>query len=462
MARATGAAAQPAVRCGRHFPDASWRRAWRVKIGGMVDLRRVLAICLASSSLASCGDDAAGSGSGGSSASTGTDAGPATTGATAPTSGSSASGPGGTGGDVPATSTGPNGAGGSDGGGPPVVVNACDDLPPVGTFEIITPPDIVGERTFAIAADPVNQGVLYVGTVSAGVWKTEDCGATWTHISTGLNGEQVDSGMNWTMAVDPMDPDTVYTNSGYGSNGLFKSTNGGVDWEGIWPPPAQPELAEAFTYNFANVVAIDPSDHEHILLTFHEECLPPHPATCIAETFDAGASWRLIDGDPSWNGNEGQVIFFLEDSSTWLWGSQTNGFWRVEGSGATFEPIAGMTTSHLQGSQLVQTDDGRYFVAGADGVWRSDDGTASSWTLIPDTGPIVGGLVLDEGTLYASTCYFGDFCDDPRFLKSTDDGETWSDMGGPALDMGGTFAFDPGHGVLYSSGDVLVRIRVRE
>ncbi|MFO0615685.1 MAG: hypothetical protein U0414_24030 [Polyangiaceae bacterium] len=349
------------------------------------------------------------------------------------------------------------------GGGPPVVVNPCDGLPAVGTFEDITPPVVKanGDRTFAIAADPVNQGVLYVGTVQAGVWKTVDCGANWAHITTGANGALVDSGMNWTMAVDPVEPNTVYTNSGYGSNGLFKSTNGGVDWAPIWPPAGQPELAAAFTYNFANVVAIDPSDHEHILLTFHEECLPPHPKTCIAETKDAGATWKLIDGNPVWNGNEGQVIFFLDDSTTWLWGSQTNGFWRMTGSGATSEAIPGMTTSHLQGSQLVRTKTGGYFVAGADGVWKSPNGTASSWSLIPDTGPIVGGLVLDDTTLYTSTCYFGNFCMDPRFLKSTDDGQTWTDLGGPAVDMGGTFAFDPGHGVLYSSGDVLLRIRVK-
>jgi len=343
------------------------------------------------------------------------------------------------------------------------VVNPCDGLPAVGTFEDITPPAVKasGDRTFAIAADPINQGVLYVGTVQAGVWKTVDCGANWTHITTGMNGDKVDSGMNWTMAVDPVEPQTVYTNSGYGSNGLFKSVNGGVDWAEIWPPAGQPELGAAFTYNFANVVAIDPNDHQHILLTFHEQCLPPHPQTCIAETMDAGATWKLIDGNPAWNGNEGQVIFFLEDSTTWLWGSQTNGFWRMSGSGATTEEIPGMTTSHLQGSQLVQTKTGGYFVAGADGVWRSPDGHASTWSLIPDTGPIVGGLVLDDTTLYTSTCYFGDFCDDPRFLKSVDDGQTWTDLGGPALDMGGTFAFDPGHGIVYSSGDVLLRIRVK-
>src|SRR5258706_11965166 len=152
----------------------------------------------------------------------------------------------------------------------------------------------------------------------------------------------------------------------------------------IWSSASQPMLSKAFQYNFANVIAIDPSDHLHILLTFHEPCLPPHATTCIAETKDAGSTWRLIDGQPGWNGGEGQVIFFLDNSSTWLWGSQTNNFWRTADSGKTWEGIPDMATSHLQNSQLVRTKDSTYFAAGSQGIWRSPDGKVSTWTLVPD------------------------------------------------------------------------------
>lgn len=343
---------------------------------------------------------------------------------------------------------------------PPPVLGACDDLAEEGVFENVTPPEVEagfgqgqdGGGAFALAVDPVNQGTVYLGTLFQRVWKTEDCGATWTHISTGRNGEAVDSGMNWTFAVDPIEPNVVYTNSGYGANSLFKSSNGGVDWEVSWPPAAQPELSAAFTYNFANVIAIDPFDHQHVLLTFHEPCLPPHTATCIAESHDAGVTWALHDGEPGWNGNEGQVIFFLEDSSTWLWGSQTNGFWRSGDAGGSWEAIPGMTTSHLQGSQLWQSESGRFFVAGADAIWRSPDGLADTWSPIPDTGPILGGLIGDgQGSIYASTCYFGGFCEQARYLRSDDDGDSWQEMEIPSLSMGGSFGYDPGHGVLYSS-----------
>lgn len=360
-------------------------------------------------------------------------------------------------------SSGGSAAGGQGRGGAPPKVNACDGLAAEGTFEEITPPEVkagIGTKapdgqtrggTFAIAIDPVNLGTVYAGTLFQKVWKSTDCGATWAAIATGTNGADVNRGMNWTFAVDPVDPNVLYTNSGYGSNGLFKSTDGGVNWVDVWSGTSQPALGKAFTYNFANVVAIDPNDHEHVLLTFHEACLPPHPATCIAETMDGGSTWRLIDGDSAWNGNEGQVIFFLDDSKTWLWGSQTNGFYRSGDSGQTWEAIPNMTTSHLQGSQIHRTASGAFFVAGADGVWTSPDGVASKWSLVPDTGPIVGGLVSDGTTMFTSTCYFGNFCN-PRYLRSPEtDGHTWTTIPSPTMSQGGTMAYDKGHHLLYSS-----------
>jgi hypothetical protein len=347
---------------------------------------------------------------------------------------------------------------------PPTKVNDCSDLAAPGVFEDITPPEVkagMGTKTpdnqtqggpFAMAVDPVNLGTIYSGTLFQGVWKSTDCGATFKKIATGSNGPDVNRGMNWTLAVDPQEPETVYTNSGYGSNGLFKSTDGGVNWTDIWSGKSQPELGKAFMYNFANVIAIDPENHQHILLTFHEACLAPHTSTCIVESKDGGTSWEIHDGKAGWNGGEGQVIFFLDSSTTWLWGSQTNGFWRTPDSGTTWEEIPKMTTSHLQGSQILRTKAGGFYAAGADGIWRSPDGKASSWQIVPDTGPILGGLVSTGTTMFASTCYFGNFCDTPRYLKSAEtDGTTWQPMTIPKMSMGGNLGYDPGHKLLYSS-----------
>jgi hypothetical protein len=343
----------------------------------------------------------------------------------------------------------------------PTHLAACKNLGEPGVFQEITPPIVKagmpsthdGGGAFALAVDPVNQGTLYLGTRWQGVWKTTDCGATWTK-TAGRNSHDVNGGMNWTMAVDPQNPQIVYTNSGYGTNSLYKSVNGGVDWDVIWPPSDR-KLSSAFTYNFANVVALDPGDPAHILLTFHEPCLAPHPATCIAETFNKGATWRLIDGRREWNGSEGQVIFFLNDSKTWLWGSASNGFWRSADSGASWQAIPGMTTSHLQGSQVVRTKTGAFYVNGADGIWTSPDGLATSWKLIPNTGPITGGLVTSGTTMFESTCYMEGICRpaEIRFLSSPEsEGHIWTRMPSPPMGQGGTMAYDLGHNLLYASG----------
>jgi hypothetical protein len=337
----------------------------------------------------------------------------------------------------------------------------CGNLKAEGVFEEITPPAVKagfgkvkdGGGAFAFDVDPVNLGTIYLGTLWQGLWKSTDCGATWKELNTGMNGADASSGMNWTLEVDPIEPNVVYTNSGYTNSHLWKSTNGGGDWAQAWPPLLQPDLSKAFQYNFANVVAIDPTNHKHILLTFHEACLPPHTSTCIAESSDAGASWKLHDGKAGWNGGEGQVIFFLGNSQTWLWGSQSNGYFRSGDSGTTWEEIPGMSTTHLQGTELVQRADGTYFLAGAAGIYRSPDGMASNWHLIQNTGPIVGGMVSTGKNLYAGPCYGGGACQHAPLLTSPlSDGNTWTKVSSyPDIPQGGNFGYDSGHHLFYSS-----------
>jgi hypothetical protein len=355
---------------------------------------------------------------------------------------------------------------------PPQKVGACDALAPVGTWEDVTPPEVKAGLasqtpkdaggTFAFAVDPVNSGTLYVGTDYQKMWKSTDCGSTWAPLGTGRNAGKWDHAMNWTFAVDPVDPNVVYTNSGYGTmgSGLLKSTNAGVDWDVVWPPAAQPDLAAHFTYNFANVLTLDPADHQHVVLTFHEACVGMGAvSTCIAESMDAGATWKLVPGQAGWNGNEGQLFYFLDDARTWLWGSQTNGFFRSEDAGAHWAAVLDAKgkmffPSHLQGAGLVRAKTGVFYLSASDGVFRSPDG--KTWTLTSDnTHPIAGGLTTDGTTMYASRCFFGDFCapDSEVFVSSPEsDGLTWTFMpGAPKLGMGGEMHYDTGHGLLFAS-----------
>ncbi len=95
----------------------------------------------------------------------------------------------------------------------------------------------------AIASDPTNKEVIWVGTGEAnprnsvsygnGVYKSTDGGKTFTHL--GLD-ETYQVGR---ILIDPSNPDTVYVGAAgrlYGTNkerGVYKTTDGGKTWEHV-------------------------------------------------------------------------------------------------------------------------------------------------------------------------------------------------------------------------------------
>ncbi|HEV8247569.1 MAG TPA: hypothetical protein VGP93_17450, partial [Polyangiaceae bacterium] len=97
-------------------------------------------------------------------------------------------------------------SGGSGAGGtvavPPITVGACDDLPASGTWQKINPPDANPASTFDdgltgdVVTDPIDSGTVYVGVKGFGIYKSTDCGATWTKLNTGRNADMVRRGTN--------------------------------------------------------------------------------------------------------------------------------------------------------------------------------------------------------------------------------------------------------------------------
>jgi hypothetical protein len=405
---------------------------------------------------ASSGNGASGGNGAAAGNSNGADAGSA--GSTTQSGGSAAGGGG------AASSAGTGGskaAGGSvGGGGAPHVVKACDQLPAAGVWEEITPPVMPIEGNApcpyggAFVMDPEDPTTLYVGSCNQGIWKSSDCGASWLHINTGSNGATLDAGRQWTFSIDPTDSNVLYTNSGYGSmsNGAFKSTDGGVNWQVLWPPPDQPELAKVVAYNFVAQVMMDPQDHQHLLITFHATCAAPHAEACFGESTDAGATWKLIDGQADWVGGEGQAVYFLDNSSTWLWGSQSNGLWRTENAGATWNPVTDKMAQGHGAGQLYRASDGTFYLPVLNGILRSPDGI--TWTLVPDSGNIMMGMTGNGKTMWASRGFPWDPSDKlylPFWSSPESDGQTWTQVDSPMLSNGGALRYDPDHHVLYSS-----------
>ena len=118
-----------------------------------------------------------------------------------------------------------------------------------------------GGAMFNPAVSPLNPELAFVSCDMTGSYVTENGGAEWRMFN--LRG-----GVDF-FAFDPKDPKTIYANS----NALFRSTDAGITWNAIYPPPSEisgviskgDHASEVIvTKDSANrkvlALAIDPSD----------------------------------------------------------------------------------------------------------------------------------------------------------------------------------------------------------
>jgi photosystem II stability/assembly factor-like uncharacterized protein len=77
----------------------------------------------------------------------------------------------------------------------------------------------------AIALDPKDPAILYVGTHEAGAFKSSDGGTTWAAINTGLAGLDVHG-----LAADPTAPGKLHAAVRDKGEGIYRTTDGGTKW----------------------------------------------------------------------------------------------------------------------------------------------------------------------------------------------------------------------------------------
>lgn len=273
----------------------------------------------------------------------------------------------------------------------------------IGIWKNITPPqvdlttgDFFGMQ--AMVVDPTNPSTVYVGRAMDGIYKSTDCGANWTKTNTGRNARLMASGRNWSMVIDPNNPQVIYANQGYGVSGLFKTTNGGVDWDQVLTP----NVTSVAPYGgFVGGISMDPNDSRHLLVGWHADCLSPHRKACFAETRDGGITWAVRDGDPSWVGGEWTGYQIIDDK-IWIFYSESNGLWSSSDGGGSWQRVSGASVLHGHG-QLYRDKNGSFYFGTAHGILHSVDGVR--WAMLPNSGNSIMGLIGDGTTLYASNAF---------------------------------------------------------
>jgi uncharacterized protein (TIGR03437 family) len=276
----------------------------------------------------------------------------------------------------------------------------------------------------SLAIDPTNPNVIYVGTgegnrsadtyYGLGVLKSTDGGATWAQFTGPTSNREpfqpafVNASMG-QLVIDPVSPNTLFACTTFGSTGsasdgveqaplgqvgLWKSTDGGVNWRNANPDGTNGEFS-------AHDTLIDPANHQRVFAAMRSVGL--YRSTAGGEP----GTWEKLSGG-------------LPE------GNATNStFRRIKL--AVGPPISPSTNSTIYAAY-----------AGSDsnllGIFRSTDG-GTNWSRV--TSPQTAGqanynLALTVDPADANIIYYGTSANSVNnggtVFRSTNGGQNWTDL----------------------------------
>lgn len=192
----------------------------------------------------------------------------------------------------------------------------------------------IGGRPTCLAADPRVPGRAWCGTSRAGVFTTDDGGASWRAV--GLEGRLIMS-----ITPSPVDPDVVW--AGTEPSEVWRSGNAGTTWE---PTSRLETLASSSEWSFppkpdthhVRWIACHPIDPNRLWVAIE--------AGALVSTIDGGRTWRdRVPGGP-WDTHELAVHQKAPDR---LRVSAGDGYFESEDGGSTWRsPDTGLDVGYLR------------------------------------------------------------------------------------------------------------------
>jgi hypothetical protein len=267
-------------------------------------------------------------------------------------------------------------------------------------------------RVTAIANDPTDPSIAYLGAATGGVWKTMDGGTTWAPL---LDDEpSVVSIAIGSLAIDPNAHTTVYAGTGesslgynsYFGSGLYVSHDAGDNWSKVQAND-QGTGTPLFDDCYFDDVVVKPGDSNTILAAVHGQG-GIYTTTCsqgVYRTTDGGVHWNKVTGGA---GRPSDLAVDPNDGTIWYLGySNGYGVYKSTDSGATWSPKStGLPTTDIgrtaiavapSNSQRLYAAIQRVSTDQLYGIWTSTNG-GTSWSVL-DFAPDFCGYLDDHGVL---------------------------------------------------------------
>jgi photosystem II stability/assembly factor-like uncharacterized protein len=263
----------------------------------------------------------------------------------------------------------------------------------------------VGGRISAVALNPSDQQIFYVGVASGGIFKTENAGLSWQTIFDDQPSLSIGD-----IVLAPSNPDVIYVGTGeanagggsvsYDGLGVFKSEDGGDSWTSCGLDAS----------GSIGRMAVHPQNPDICYVAAMGRMFSKNDERGVFKTIDGGQSW--------------QKVLFLNDST-----------------GAIDIVLDPQNPEYVYAAmwERIRRPDERVYGGPSCGIWRSFDG-GENWQQLssglPSPSANVGriGITLapsDPSVLYAiyadKTGYFD------GVFKSTNYGDTWTQTNDAAL-----------------------------
>jgi photosystem II stability/assembly factor-like uncharacterized protein len=153
----------------------------------------------------------------------------------------------------------------------------------------------IGGRILSLAIDPRNSNIIWAGSASGGLWKSTQAGigsGAWNYINTGFNTLSVSA-----IALDPVNPDIIYIGTGeislyfrpligtpgarasYGM-GILKSTDAGLTWN-----------QTGLTWTFPQITAVQ----KIVVNPLNSSSVFAATSEGVYKSTNAGSSWMRSD-----------------------------------------------------------------------------------------------------------------------------------------------------------------------
>lgn len=212
----------------------------------------------------------------------------------------------------------------------------------LGPRPIASGPSAVSGRVTAVAVDPIDPNVIYVGGAQGGIWKSSDAGVSWSPRTDDQCSLAIGS-----IEIDPVNASIIYAGTGeanlsadsYYGCGILRSTDGGTTWA-----------------QFGAAVFDTPTGGAYIPAIVVDQASAGSAGTSVVIAATNSGVWRSTDSGQSWvKVQAGYATGLVQDpgtSTTWYaaitFTNITRGIYKSIDNGVNWAPAtAGFPTTNI-------------------------------------------------------------------------------------------------------------------